>query len=80
MAPTLYYTGGGVVYRMVPGGGNDVSMASDFDSSASVLAASGTTLYYQGSGGVVYRMVPGGGNDVSMAGDFDRSVSELTAQ
>jgi hypothetical protein len=55
-------------------------MAGDFDSPTSVLAASGTTLYYQGSGGVVYRMVPGGGNDVSMAGDFDRSVSELTAQ
>jgi hypothetical protein len=54
-------------------------MASDFDSAASALAASGSTLYYT-SGGVVYRMVPGGGNDVSMAGDFDRSVSELTAQ
>jgi len=64
---------------MVPGAGNDVSMASDFDSPASALAASGSNLYYT-SGGVVYRMVPGGGNDVSMASDFDGSVSELTAQ
>jgi hypothetical protein len=65
---------------MVPGAGNDVSMASDFDSPASALAASGSTLYYTGGGGVVYRMVPGAGNDVSMASDFDRAVSELTAE
>jgi hypothetical protein len=29
---------GGVVYRMVPGANNDVSMASDFDRSVSDLA------------------------------------------
>ena len=33
----LYYTRGGVVYRMVPGAGNDVSMASDFDDTATAL-------------------------------------------
>jgi hypothetical protein len=35
--PTLYYTAGGVVYQMVPGAGNDVSMAADFDSSVTDL-------------------------------------------
>ena len=64
---------------MVPGAGNDVSMAGDVDAAASALAASGSTLYYT-SGAVVYRVVAGTGNDVSMATDFDRLVSELTAE
>jgi len=34
----LYYTLGGEVYRMLPGQGNDLSLAGDFDANVATLA------------------------------------------